>query len=645
MRTGRAALAALIVTAATLGVMVAHRGGAATSPTPQEDVGTSTLPSTSVSAQVAVCYRAGIDSLTLALGELGGLPSGASDAVRQAAFRRARRAYKRVEFLVADLLPDAEIALNGAALPRPHESTFDVVLPPTGFQVMEAVLFPAPAAGADTVIRRQIRLMSPSLTALRRVRFGAAPEARIFDAARQEIARVSTLGIAGFDATVSGDGLAESAEALQGLRAGLDPFRSVAGPSALQEWKAWDARLSVAIAALQAGKFDAFDRLVFIRDLAKPAADALSAFQTAVGVGRDDVPGGWNTRASTIFDPGALDPLDYAPSDAAPVDGAVVALGRALFFDARLSRDGRRACATCHQPRLAFADGRALPAVDPGAGRLRNTPSLINAGLQPFQFADARVRSIEDQVAAVLENPREMNLPLAAATARLAGDSALMRRFALTYGGGQRSAITPRRVQTALAAFVRSLTALDSRFDRAVRGDSSALTAEERHGFTLFMGKAACATCHFLPTFGGSLPPTLLESEPEVIGVPVSAVRANARLDPDLGVAGFDHATIHRHAFKTPTLRNVALTAPYMHNGVFHTLDQVVDFYDRGGGVGIGIKLPGQTLSPNPLHLSRGERRALIAFLRTLTDTAFVSATLPPIAARSPTPPPRPSAP
>jgi cytochrome c peroxidase len=110
------------------------------------------------------------------------------------------------------------------------------------------------------------------------------------------------------------------------------------------------------------------------------------------------------------------------------------------------------------------------------------------------------------------------------------------------------------------------------------------------------MGKAACATCHFPPLFGGTLPPDNFEAEPEVIGVPQKARTAGAVIDPDPGVSGYDHAPRHRHAFKTPSLRNVALTAPYMHNGVYRTLAEVVDFYDRGGGGGIGIDLPNMTL-------------------------------------------------
>ncbi|MEP6686948.1 MAG: cytochrome c peroxidase [Gemmatimonadales bacterium] len=570
-------------------------------------------------------YRSGIDSLTAAIAELAALPRRSPAGTMQAAFRRARRAYKRVEYLVADRLPEAELAVNGPPLPRPHESMADVVLPPAGLQVIEGVLFPSTSPTADSVIAAQVRLLAPALAALRRVRTSGQSDSRFFDAVRQEIARVSTLGIAGFDATVSGDAIGESAEALRGVRAGLAAYRP---PAPHPSWRAWDEldrRLGNAVAALEAEPmFDRFDRLAFIAGSARPAAEALTRFQQALGIPRAGRPGAWPMAANTIFDPGALDPFDYAPSDAPALRPELVALGRMLFFDPRLSRSERRACATCHQPARGFADGRTRARVDPGPGRARNTPTLLNAAVQPFQFADARARSLEDQVAAVMANPREMNLPLDSAAAKLRADHALVTRFAAVYGVAASHAITPRRLQTSLAAFVRSLVAVDSRFDRAVRGDTAALSPEARLGFTVFMGKGACATCHFLPTFGGSMPPGLLESEPEVIGVPSNAVRAGARVDPDPGVAGFDHARIHRHAFKTPSLRNVALTAPYMHNGVYRTLDQVVEFYDRGGGAGIGIALANQTLAPEQLHLTGAERRALIAFMGALTDSSVV---------------------
>ncbi len=586
----------------------------------------STPPAPPAASLLAAGYRSGIDSLAAAVRALGDLPPGATGADRQAAFRRARECYKRVEYLLTDLLPDAEISLNGPPLPRPDETTAGVEWPPSGLQVIESALFPTVRPGAAGLIAGQVRLMAPTLAALRHVRFPAAADTRFFDAVRRELARVSALGLAGYDATVSGDGLVESAEALRGTRAGLTAYRPPLDHPARPDWDELDRRMASAIAALaQAPSFDRFDRLRFIAGFANPAAVALSGLQRQLGIPRAGAPGAWTMTASTLFETGALDPLSYAPSDATALPSGVASLGRSLFFDLRLSRGSRRSCATCHQPGQAFADGLPRARVVPGPGHVRNTPTLLNAALQPVQFADARARALEDQAAAVLANPREMHLPVDSAAAFLRADQALAARFAAVYGGSPSAAITPRRIQLALAAFVRSLVALDSRFDRAVRGDSTVLTSQERVGFTVFMGKGACATCHFLPTFGGSLPPHLLESEPEVIGVPSRAVRRCALVDPDPGVAGFDHAEIHRHAFKTPSLRNVALTSPYMHNGVYRTLEQVVDFYDRGGGAGIGIALPNQTLSDRPLHLSRDEGRALIAFLRTLTDSSLVS--------------------
>ncbi len=176
-------------------------------------------------------------------------------------------------------------------------------------------------------------------------------------------------------------------------------------------------------------------------------------------------------------------------------------------------------------------------------------------------------------------------------------------------------------VRRAVAAYVRSLTSLNSRFDRYVRGEDVPYSSEERLGFNLFMGKGLCGTCHFAPLFNGTVPPAYTQTESEVIGVPSRAVTRNASIDPDLGRFAITRRPTQRHAFKTPTLRNVELTAPYMHNGVYRTLEEVLDFYNRGGGAGIGSEVPNQTLPFDKLDLTTAEQRAIIAFLRTLTDT------------------------
>lgn len=262
-----------------------------------------------------------------------------------------------------------------------------------------------------------------------------------------------------------------------------------------------------------------------------------------------------------------------------------------------------------------------------GAPVARNTPTLINAALAPAQFADERSVTLEDQVLEVLRSPAEMASSVEQAAATLARDATTSASFAFAFHGetqaSSKSPVTPLRVRQAIAAYVRSLVSLDSRFDRAVwpGGDTAVLSDDERRGFTLFMGKARCGTCHFAPLFNGTSPPMYLSSDVEVIGTPASP-RVPEIVDPDSGRARIDHLPLHVRAFKTPTLRNVTLTAPYMHNGAFRSLDDVLVFYENGGGVGAGAHVPTQTLSPDSLPLSVVERRQIIAFLGALTDTA-----------------------
>jgi cytochrome c peroxidase len=140
------------------------------------------------------------------------------------------------------------------------------------------------------------------------------------------------------------------------------------------------------------------------------------------------------------------------------------------------------------------------------------------------------------------------------------------------------------------------------------------------------MGKAKCGTCHFMPLFNGTVPPDFTETEFEVIGVPAHNLTFKKNsLDADLGRFAVHKMQLHKAAFKTPTLRNIALTAPYMHNGVFKTLEEVLEFYDLGGGVGIGLDIPNQTLPSDRLNLLESEEGEIIAFLKVLTDTAEIS--------------------
>ena len=183
-----------------------------------------------------------------------------------------------------------------------------------------------------------------------------------------------------------------------------------------------------------------------------------------------------------------------------------------------------------------------------------------------------------------------------------------------------RDSLTLLQIENALAAYLNTLQPMNSPFDRFIAGDQQALTPQQKNGFNLFMGKAQCGTCHFAPVFNGSTPPFFNRSEYEVLGVPGLTASVKKTADTDLGRYERYPVSVYRRAFKTPTVRNAAKTGPYMHNGSFKTLRDVLDFYNEGGGAGIGLASPEQTLSEKKLHLSQEEISDIIAFIGSLTD-------------------------
>jgi cytochrome c peroxidase len=300
-----------------------------------------------------------------------------------------------------------------------------------------------------------------------------------------------------------------------------------------------------------------------------------------------------------------------------------VELGRLLFFDPLLSGNRRVACASCHVAALGTADGRAVGAAlgDPAGGDLpRASMTIYNVRFQHAYFWDGRAATLEELVSGPIENPRELNSSVPAVLEAVAAVPEYQRRFAAAYG-----ALDERSLRRAVAAFLRTVTANDAPVDRYLAGETEALSPGAAAGLALFFGKARCSRCHYLPLFAGTEGPAFVTTEFRVTGVPArdEAGRAAPRLDEDLGRGEHDPDPDLRHAFKAPTLRNIARTAPYMHNGVFATLEEVVDFYDRGGGPGLGYAVPNLdfVLRPGPLRLSEGEKAQLVQLLREgLTD-------------------------
>jgi len=564
-----------------------------------------------------VVLEHGLDALDADLTRLASARTLGDPARARDAFRASRRDYKSVEGLVEFYGPALVTALNGPGTTDSDDEPTTGRVVPKGFPLIEPLLFPTYDRAQRRTIASAVNDMLIAVRAFRR----ATPYVKVTDPqrleiARTEIARVSTLGIAGFDATSSGDGIPESAAALEGTATVLMTNGSAEDRRVAQ-------RVHDAAMYLRAHPhFDTFDRFAFITQYANPAAHAVGGLRRALPGPQLLLRRAWRLEAGSVYDAGAMDAQAYAPAEAPRPDSTLIALGRTLFFDPALSGNGARACASCHRPELGFTDG--LPraqAFDLAPSHNRRTPSLVNAAYQPAQFADERVASLEQQVAAVLASPTEMHSSVDRAVRVVNTSTDYRQQFRRAFPKRSAETVTPYLLQSALAAYVRSLTAMNSRFDRAIRGDTVTLTSAERHGFNLFMGKARCGTCHFAPVFNGTAPPGYLSSEVEVIGVPSAHVVRRATIDADSGRATVDHLEGHVHAFKVPTVRNITLATRFMHNGVFRTLDDVLDFYNRGGGAGIGAHVPNATLSDTPLHLTASEKRDIIAFLGALVDT------------------------
>jgi cytochrome c peroxidase len=279
-----------------------------------------------------------------------------------------------------------------------------------------------------------------------------------------------------------------------------------------------------------------------------------------------------------------------------PVTAEKIELGRQLFNDRRLSRDGTIACVSCHDPARAFSDGRTTAIGVFGRQGRRNAPALVNRGYGRAFFWDARASSLEEQVLKPIEDPNEMDLPIDEAARRVG--------------------VTPVDLSRALASFVRSILSGDAGYDRFVAGDRAALSSEQQAGLQIFRGKGNCTACHVGPNFTDE---RTHNTGVAWAGLPAEAPGRSTGAKAgkeylDEGRAAITGRKEDRGAFKTPTLREVARTAPYMHDGSLATLEAVVDYYDRGGNLN-------PLLDPEirPLRLSADDKRALVAFLATLS--------------------------
>lgn len=248
-----------------------------------------------------------------------------------------------------------------------------------------------------------------------------------------------------------------------------------------------------------------------------------------------------------------------------PPSAAKIELGKQLYFDGRLSKDSTVSCASCHDPAKGFSNGEQFATGVGGAKGGRNSPTVINAAWYRQQFWDGRAASLEEQALGPIQNPIEMTMTLDAVVQRLNGVKGYREQFQKVFGTG----VTSDGIAKAIAAYERTVLSGDAPYDRAKAGDAAALSEPARRGMALFFGKAHCSACHTGPSF--------TDSGYHNIGIGMDAA------EPDAGRAAISKLEGDTGAFKTPTLREIARTAPYMHDGSLKTLEEVVEHYAKGG--------------------------------------------------------------
>lgn len=548
-------------------------------------------------------------------------------------YYKLREAYKEVEFLVEYLDKEAvDRKLNGAPLPKLEPKVAEhVVLEPQGLQVIDELI--ASPFNKETLASIKVQAEKLAVATQQIVVFlsnRSLTNRQYFEAARQAIIRVITLGITGFDTPGTLNGITDAQAVMRTLLEFSAPYKeelqNVNNPAI---WEQTKDLLKRGIRLTAKGDFEKFDRLYYISQVGNPLLASFKSihlelgYETIYEVTRFKP--AVNYMAENIFQEDFLNPYYYVSIPEDSLINKRAALGKLLFYDPVLSNNNAMSCASCHNPKRAFTDGVPKSISNSGVPLKRNALTLNYSVFATGYFHDMRAKRLEDQFEHVVVSGDEFNTDYNQIKAKLNANNTYLELFKEAFPA-QDDALRINNIDYALAAYIMSLNKFDSPLDKYMLGDTKALTRQQQKGFNLFTGKAACATCHFMPLFSGNVPPLFKDSESEVLGVPLSNKKP-WKLDSDIGRRGNgmekEKADFFKNSFKTPTVRNIVLTGPYMHNGVFNSLDEVMEFYNLGGGAGAGMNLPHQTLASDPLDLTQDEIQAIIAFMQALTDGSY----------------------
>lgn len=384
----------------------------------------------------------------------------------------------------------------------------------------------------------------------------------------------------------------------------------------------------------QPASFSLFDHFTFIKDFVNPLFRLNQQFTNGYDVktiSQMDI--SLENDVYSIFDKKLFTAQNSKGIFSLIEDENVLAeikrMGKLLFYDPILSGNNKRSCASCHKPTEYFTDTTLTTSFqfDGQQHLARNAPSLINSVFNHLIMYDGKHISLQGQARDVITNPIEMNSTEKELIKKILSCKdykTAFKKFAQYTPEEKEVSLT--HIVSAITYYYSDFSNYYSPFDDAIN-KNHVLKNNEQKGFNLFMSKAQCATCHFVPQFNGLKPP-YTGSEFEVIGVPEDS--NYRKLSPDKGRYEINSAKEMKNAFRTGSIRNAAYTKPYMHNGVFQTLEQVIELYDAGGGAGKNLVVENQTLSTDSLHLTTEEKRNLIAFIHSLNENIIFEA--PPVA-------------
>ncbi len=581
--------------------------------------------------KVRIEIMSSIDSMQISLSSFEkGVKQQVNTTLLKYQFAQVRASYKQFEWFLGHIEPESAQLINGPPLPRLDESVPSIMeIEPEGLQVMEEILnedvidYPALTYNIQ-------KLKQHIVDAKNLIQTTPLSDRIILEAVRNNIIRIGTLGISGFDTPGFSDALKESTISWESAGKALSYYAPLFQRTSKIQSDSLELLLQKGRKILSASRsFDAFDRWGFTKDYINPVYTLIGSLHIQSGIEINTEVSRKNRiiryETPTLYHTSAYDPYGYARNKYERPSQSKIDLGAMLFRSTDLSKSGTMSCATCHDPQRAFMDGHAKsPGSVPHSFTDRNTPGLLNVALSPRYFHDSRTTFLEEQIEHVVSSSIEFNTDYFEIAQRLSQEVKIVDAFKSAYPS-ESGPISATTISSALSAYIRSLVSFETPVDSLLRGQKSkSLTGNKlkqvKNGFNLFMGKAACGTCHFPPTFSGLVPPHFTDMESEVLGVPTHPT--SKRIDPDLGKGGIYKykSPIYAHAFKTPGLRNVRLTAPYMHNGAYKTLEEVMDFYNRGGGIGLGIDVPNQTLPSDKLNLTKQEISDIIAFMKALAE-------------------------